>query len=111
MSASGKNSEEWLDTLGDNYELGENRFFSRFREPIGLVYILLLVFVFLLMTLRVTIIRCIGKCCDKCGESDNAAEKRMELATFSVSEDFISEIKFGPLYEYFKRSELEYRAL
>ena len=63
------------------------------------------------MLLRVTIARCIGRCLEKCCESDNAAEKRAELATYSVSEDYIAEIKFGPLYEFFKRAEIEHRAL
>lgn len=100
-----------LDDIGDEYGLGHNRFFGRFKEKVGIVYILFFVLICLFMLFRLTVLRGIGKCTDKCGETDNAAEKRMELATFSVSEDFVAEIKFGPLYEYYKRSELEYRAL
>jgi hypothetical protein len=97
--------------MSEGQGVGSNRFFARFTKPIGVVYILFLVFICIFMACRLTIVRCLGRCCDKCNETDNAAEKRMELATFSVSEDFIAEIKFGPLYEYYKRAELEHRAL
>ena len=63
------------------------------------------------MVLRNTIVRLIGKCCDFCCKSDNKAEKRAELSTYSVSEDLVAELKFGPLYEFYKRAEFEYKEL
>jgi len=64
------------------------------------------------MFLRNTIVRLLGACCEKCcGGEKSKEEKRASSTTFSVSEDFISEIKFGPLYEYYKRSEIEHKAL
>lgn len=106
-------TDDVMDLLAaENEDLDSNPFYERFTGPIGLVYIAFVILIMVYMFLRNTIVRCLGACCEKCcGGSKSKEEMRAESSTYSVSEDFVSEIKFGPLYEYFKRSELEYRAL
>lgn len=62
---------------------------------------------------RGTIIACIGKCVDKCcGKTKEEKEQEVkQSSTYANSDDFISELKLGPLYQFYMRSEREFKMI